>query len=248
MSRPQSVLPSPTLTAYPLAHADKLSLLQPTHRDNVGLCTPPLTYGKQAAQTTQGTENMTPVSYSSHSSCQCLQTIVLLLEETEYRSNTIDPVILDSALAYHKEAVNRCNTMLRCLLCTARSENMMLLAVVCEKLVGMCERIASKYLQHTWQAHQETSSRGQAEYRQKVFFGNYAINLPEEWEHLIGLLIFLQLKSLGSLLAKMKMVASSELRGSQHTVLLAAERRVRDTAVKLRRTERRGRTGSTNPS
>ncbi|KAL9123065.1 MAG: hypothetical protein Q9187_000392 [Circinaria calcarea] len=257
MTRPHSVLPSPSSTAYPMAHADKLHLQQPTHRDNVGICTPPLTYGNRAAQITQNAESMIPSSYHAHSSCQCLQTLVLLLEETEYRSNAIDSAILDSALAYHKEALHRCNTMLRCLICTARSENMMLLAVVCEKLVAMCDRIASRFLQHTWQPHvcfgskhgiEERSSRKGDECRRKVFFGNYEIDQREEWEHLIRVLIFLQLKRLGSLMAKIKMVTSLELRGAQHTVLLTAERKIRDTAAKLQRTEVQGRMGSTDPS
>lgn len=177
--------------------------------------------------------NMQTPSHSPTSD-QCLQTMVFLLEELENKSSSIESTALDSGLASHKEALNHCNAMLRCAQCTTRSENMMLLAFVCEKLVTLCEKVVGKYKGQPHPGHDflrrqgdgMTSKGGSSGCSAAVVFGDYGVDLPLEWDCVIRVLIILQLKSLGNLLARMKMMASSTVRGAQLSVLLAAERRV----------------------
>lgn len=168
-----------------------------------------------------------------------MQTIAFLLEQLENKSSSIESTALDSALASHKEALNHCNAMLRCAKCTARSENMMLLAFVCEKLVTLCEKVLGNYTGQPRPGDEFLKRQGDGMASEgggtgccaKVLFGEYGVDLPLEWDCLIRVLIILQLKSLGNLLARIKMMASSAVRGAQLSVLLAAKRRVRNVVA-----------------
>jgi hypothetical protein len=51
---------------------------------------------------------------------------------------------LDSALASNKEAVQYGESMLACLLCSARRENMTILTFLTDRLVVLCERIVRR--------------------------------------------------------------------------------------------------------
>lgn len=175
--------------------------------------------------------------------------MVILLEELENRSDAIDPAALDSAMAYHKEALSQCDGMLRCARCSGRSEYMMLLTIVCEKLVALCDKVLHRYLEHTSRRPDGNPSlRETTEARQRIFLGDYEIDLTQEWKYLMKVLIVFQLRSLGRLLGKMKTLASSAIRGSQLTLLLNTERRLRDLTVSLQRSEHRKRPASTDGS
>jgi hypothetical protein len=199
---------------------------------------------RRSGPSQHGPEN-TAVSHHSQSICQCLQTMVILLEELENKSRAIDPTALDSAMAYHKEALTQCNDMLHCARCSARSEYMMLLTVVCEKLVALCEKALHQYLEHIVQSPKRP---GENSSRQRIFLGDYEIDLTHEWEYLIKMLIVFQLRSLGRLLGKMKTQASSAIRGSQLQLLLATERRLRKMTVSLQRSQYQKRPGSADGS
>lgn len=179
--------------------------------------------------------------------------MVSLLEVLENSNSSIESAVLDSVLASHKDALNQCNAVLRCPRCTARSENMMLLAFVCEKLALLCEKIVKRYLGQPRAVGNEfllerqglsgiiTPAGGGGAgvipgYRAKVSFGDYAVDQCFEWDCIIRVLITLQIGSLGSLLARMKTTASSKASGgAQLSVLAAAEQRVRNVAGLLQR-------------
>lgn len=82
------------------------------------------------------------------------------------------------------------------------------------------------------------------ESRQKLFFGDYRVDVPVEWDCLMRLLIILQLKSLRRLLTRMKMIASSASRSVQLSVLHVTERKVGDLMVKLWRPELESKLGA----
>lgn len=75
------------------------------------------------------------------------------------------------------------------------------------------------------------------ESRQKLFIGDYEVDVPLEWKCLMRVLIILQLTSLQSLLIRMKMIASSASRSAQLSVLHITERKIGDLMLKLRRPE-----------
>jgi hypothetical protein len=51
---------------------------------------------------------------------------------------------IDAVLAHQKVALKHCNNMVRCLACIARSDYMMLLVIVVDKLVDSCEQVVTK--------------------------------------------------------------------------------------------------------
>jgi hypothetical protein len=179
-------------------------------------------------------------------SCGCLQLVVSLLGDLETKSNYPENDRLDSILAFHKEALKQCTTMLLCSHCTSRSENMMLLAIVGQKLASLCETIVIKHQQQSLSPSQpitESSSSNKpggispgstTKYRGQVFFGDYEVDDCFEWECLIRSLIMLQLRSLRYFLSRMKMVAFSTLTGTQLKTIEAAERRLGNVLEILR--------------
>jgi hypothetical protein len=189
--------------------------------------------------------------------CDCLQLVVFLLEDLETKSNYSENDHLDSILAFHKEALNQCATMVLCSNCTSRSENMMLLAIVCQKLTSLCETIVIKYQQQSLAPSQHVTESPSArkpggsyfsndnrsrsgsttKYRSHIFFGDYEIDSCIEWDCMIRSLIVLQLRSLRDFLTRMKMVATSKLRGAQLKTIEAAEKRLGSVLQILRQCE-----------
>ena len=79
--------------------------------------------------------------------CQCLATVIFAVEEFEASCSTGNRAELDSIVAYQKEAIKCCRSMLKCSSCTAKRENLVLLAFMAEKIVAACERIVLKHLE-----------------------------------------------------------------------------------------------------
>jgi hypothetical protein len=73
------------------------------------------------------------------------------------------------------------------------------------------------------------------EYHQKLSVGDYKVDLPLEWCHLMRVIIIMQLRGLKSLVVNMKVMASSAARESQFLLLLATEKRVGNMATMLQR-------------
>lgn len=238
----QQLLPSPYASFHPPTRADQSPPQQPIFRGNVNRSSSLLATTGRSDQSAQGIEVTKSLSCHAPSICQCLQTLVILLEETEHKSINVGSLSIESMLAYQKEARTRCATILQCGCCTTHSSNLMLLAVVCEKLVSLCDKVVSQYGQHAQQSqlrlnpsqdsNAETTKKSMDE-RKRMFFGNYEISSTEEWEYMMRVLILLQLKSLGSLLSNIKRLASSKTRATQHSLLVTSERRCADVAAKL---------------
>ncbi|KAI1811315.1 hypothetical protein GGS20DRAFT_588668 [Poronia punctata] len=73
--------------------------------------------------------------------CWCLRRLVVLVDEIESIVDGHDLMSLDGAMAAHKEALGRGAAMLQCAACTSRAENMMILAILVDKLVRVCRRV-----------------------------------------------------------------------------------------------------------
>ncbi|KAM7203156.1 hypothetical protein V8F20_004098 [Naviculisporaceae sp. PSN 640] len=109
-----------------------------------------------------------PKSASSTSSCNCLPTIVMMLEELDALLSpqslgnlslaVITNATLDDTLASLKTAIAHAAQILRCTRCHARGEHMALLTRVCEMLVRLCERIVLSYLQQPSASTSATTS------------------------------------------------------------------------------------------
>lgn len=157
-----------------------------------------------------GSKSLRP-SGNSPTRCECLRTIEVLFEELERKKHTIDPAALDSILASQKKALVRCNSVLSCSTCAARSEYILLLGLITERLATLCESTVSLYLKEVQRRSSfRTSSNGKhhsrtsSEETNKVFLGRYEIESPEEWSSLIRVLIVIQIRNLRILLGDTK--------------------------------------------
>lgn len=89
----------------------------------------------------QAAGKLHPLPTNDKSTCKCLQTILSLIEELENRACTTGGQTLDSILAYQKEALRHCIRVVHCSTCTARSDHMILLGVVSDKLITSYEHV-----------------------------------------------------------------------------------------------------------
>ncbi|KAI3337516.1 hypothetical protein HD806DRAFT_42704 [Xylariaceae sp. AK1471] len=74
--------------------------------------------------------------------CGCLTQVVHLVEEIDALVERDGLKSLDGALAAHKEALGCGAKMLRCRVCAGRLENMIMLALMVDKLVRMCKDVS----------------------------------------------------------------------------------------------------------
>ena len=173
--------------------------------------------------------------------CRCLQVIQALLDDFESKAHLIDPAVLDCMLAWQKKALARCNLVLSCSTCVARSEYILLLGLIAERLATLCESTVSSYLKevqrrcsHGSRLDAKLGSRTSSEEPNNVFLGRYEVESPEEWSSLMRVLIVLQLQSVRDLLIGMKKVASAGTNKTQLPMVQATERRVGSLIHKLR--------------
>ena len=230
------------------------------HRGNssaFAIAPPPSSANQQHSQGQCRDWGSLSVNQSQVGACKCLQTILGLLEEFENRASTTETYTMDSVLAYQKEALDQCNYMVRCSTCTARSDHMMLLGVVSDKLITSYEQAitehtggARKRVVHH-EGHSGTSSsspslsrssssgeaegEGVKEFARVVFFGAYKIEAATEWEYIIRVLITLQLRQVFELLTRMQHIAKQTSRGPQVSALRMREQRLKIITGKIQR-------------
>jgi hypothetical protein len=116
----------------------------------------------------------------------------------------------------------------------------MMLSLVSEKLVQLCDEIVEKYLLLTDSKGTvgrtpsvAGSSNPDTFDRQGISFGNYEID-DCEWEAIVKILISMQLNDLERLLTSVMKVSLLAQRKTQMSKLLAADSRVKTIAGKLR--------------
>jgi hypothetical protein len=143
---------------------------------------------------------------------------------------------IDAVLAHQKVALKHCNNMVRCLACIARSDYMMLLVIVVDKLVDSCEQVVTKVVNSfsTKGSGEAQTACGKAP---KMQFGQYEIDTLTEQEYVSRVLAALQLKNVLDVLARMLTVAASASRASHLSALRATEQRIRGSAERLRQLE-----------
>lgn len=116
----------------------------------------------------------------------------------------------------------------------------MMLSLVSDKLVQLCDEIVENYLLLT--DSKDTAARtpsvaGSSESdtfdKQGIIFGNYEID-DYEWEAMVRILIAMQLHGLERLLRSLMEVSLVALRKTQISKVLAAESRVKRIAKRLR--------------
>lgn len=191
--------------------------------------------------------------------CQCFQTTLVLLEGFENRASTLGTQSIDSILAYQKKALNHCTHMVRCPACAARSDYMVLLGVVSDKLITSYEQVIARNTenllkppfsnQHHGDQNSEDGRRlgtctpfsspsdggGAALAACAVTFGCYKIEGHKEWDFVVRVLIALQLQQVASLLAHMQVIAERMSREPQLAALRMRKQRLKLATEKVRK-------------
>lgn len=161
--------------------------------------------------------------------CECLIITVSLLEELG--SQKVD-LSLNEGLATHKGCLAKSISVLECQTCMSKSESVMLLVMVYERLVSFCETLTDTYLKR--QNHLRSTASSPALDRLRLKVGKYELDKGEEWDCVLGALTLFQVKTLGRQLLAMRKPASIVLRSSQISKLFTCERRMRALVELLR--------------
>jgi len=105
--------------------------------------------GFNATPTSLHASTLVSTAFSSQNpfgqSCQYLAAVVFAVEEFEASCNSGNRAELNSIVAYQKQAIKCCRSMLKCSSCMAKRENLVLLVFVTEKIVAACGRIVVLY-------------------------------------------------------------------------------------------------------
>lgn len=175
----------------------------------------------------------------SDSSCQCLHSMLRLLDEIEAKTMAINPTTVDAILAYHRHALGRGNEVLSCRACCGRSEYMTLLAIISDKLATVSEKIVAAFIYHVHgqddlksQTFVDTSGEWRTSKRE-MRLGEYEVETHKEWTCLITAVIILQLEESMTHVRKMRVVAASTRRDVQVQGLKKVERRLKDVFIKM---------------
>ena len=272
--QPRAARTSETLLSPSLSPGDEIPYyFSPTRQSQDSS---PFDIGSITTPTSLHTSPMVSTAFSSQNpsgqSCQCLAAVVFAVEEFEANCNSGNRADLDSIIAYQKEAIKCCRSMLTCNSCMAKRENLVLLVFMIEKIVAACGRIVVLYRMKdddTWagsapspmldclptdrflhrlnvEARDLATSASNSSSKtdcthsssvmsmrtstssdwQELLLGDYEISSPLEWEHLVRVLIFLQLRAVMELLADMKNMNSNILGETQTASLAQAEVRI----------------------
>ena len=173
--------------------------------------------------------------------CQCLSTMVMLLEDLETKARHVNTAALDSILVSQKEALGRCNTVLNCPSCFLRPEYILLLGMVTERLASLCESTVAKYLNDVNDGTSFGEMNGAAGSPMdgvKVSLGGYEIETPDERVGMVRLLIVMQLQSLRKFVEGVANAVASRPEGKMQVVKVqAAEQRLAKLIQKIRQSK-----------
>lgn len=221
------------------AHSEKASAGQFTPRESINETPNRLGQGSQPSQNHHIAR--TGPANRSNFLCQCLQTINMSLEELEEaQSRRISSAGLDTILAFQRTALGRCESVIHCTACTARPEYILLLGLILEKLVNLCETLVAKHRQkveyelgYLTASDGSISSKDKSDEPAKVYFGSYEIESQTEWDYLTRVLIVLQIRKFWRLLKGMKEATASTSNSMQLSKAQAMERRIKNLMQNL---------------
>lgn len=178
--------------------------------------------------------------------CQCLSTMVILLEDLENKGRHVGTAALDSILASQKEALGRCNSVLNCSTCFLRAEYILLLGMVTDRLASLCESTVAKYLDdvNDGTAFREPSADGKCYSRGnpmddvKVVVGGYEIETPDERIGLVRMMIVMQLQTLRKFIEGVASAVASRREGKTQVLKVqAAEQRLAKLIQRIRQSK-----------
>lgn len=169
--------------------------------------------------------------------------MAILLEDLENRVRHVDTAALDSILLSQKEVLSRCKSILKCSNCYLRLEYILLLRMVTERLVSLCESTVAKYLDDNNNGAPLLETTTDRKYHSpmddvKVCLGAYEIETPGEIFGLVRLLIAMQLRSLRKFIEGVALAVASNGEGKTQVLKVqAAEQRLAKLIQRTRQSE-----------
>ncbi|KAF3760419.1 hypothetical protein M406DRAFT_335085 [Cryphonectria parasitica EP155] len=161
--------------------------------------------------------------------CQCLQNVVLLIEELESEGNTVSTRTIDTWLASLKESLRCVEAMLRCASCGDRPENMTILTFLTDRIMSSCERHIDAYLDSAGPGSRSTGgiqNRRSSHHSSAVYFGEYMVESPYETEIIVRNLIVWQLRTFNARINDMKDVSATVNMDSLFRKVTSTKRRI----------------------
>lgn len=143
-----------------------------------------------------GDEPETKSLEASSARCQCLYRVVMVMDQLaeQDEKNALDKTLIN-LLILQKEALGLSTNMTGCTTCTRRVENMMVLAILLDKLARLCHRVVLV-----------TGDSMHPMPPTAMSLGDYPVD-PEEYVTLIRSLLRMQLLRLQALLKSLQHVS-----------------------------------------
>ncbi|KAF2677438.1 hypothetical protein K458DRAFT_395935 [Lentithecium fluviatile CBS 122367] len=151
-----------------------------------------------------------PLPKTLNQACQCLEQSSKLVEAWEGRRHDWEHTAIDSLLNLQRQTAQQCNLVLTCEYCSTRSSSLMLPLMLCEKLVCSFEHYNESYL---------FAGAGKGK------LGDFEIQTPQEWAHVMRMLATLQSKATRDLIRRYRVVALSAGWQTQLSILVNIEER-----------------------
>lgn len=142
----------------------------------------------EVAQTTSGSE------------CQCLHSVVVLMDELELLGEpTQTHLPIDGILVAHRKALRQAEGMLACVSCASRVDHMIVLTFLVSKLSDLCCRAASTISSRSAPANQASVSEALA-----TSVGAYQIESETEYLAIVRVLLHIGLDRLVGLISALQ--------------------------------------------
>ena len=155
--------------------------------------------------------------------CKCLETVVSLF--WQLTSKNTDASLQQSLLGF-KEYISKSYSVIGCKSCMSKADLVMLLTLVHERLVSLCEAMANTCLNSQIDL-QGTRNEG------LNYLGQYPITDPNEFSFLLRALTKYHVKVLGRQVLMMRTPASNLLCSEQMSILLTCENKLRELVTSL---------------
>ncbi|PYI24530.1 hypothetical protein BO99DRAFT_398511 [Aspergillus violaceofuscus CBS 115571] len=203
------------------------------------LPTPPLTSHTlvSTVNTIRSRENSrtSELAMEEQLSCLCLGSAVFLLDELEspHHESNPDEQGLDSILSIYQEVLVLCRRMIICDACRRKSENMMVLTMVLERLAILCGEVIDAFIaQRELNGPGVTAVPSAMMKKQPLVVGEYQIE-GGDYEVMMGMLVTRRLLELEGLLARIKMISASTRRAHQQARMARVDQHLKNLFQKL---------------
>jgi hypothetical protein len=170
-----------------------------------------------------------------HSSCSCLASAVFLLDKLQSSHHERGPGEqgLDSILSVYQEVLSLCKGMINCDACRGKSENMMVLSMVIERLAILCGEAIDAFIAQREANDPEALPIPVAMIqKQNLALGGYEIE-GGDYEVMMGVLVTRRLSELESFSTRMKMISSITSRTHQQVRMARVDQYIKDLFRKI---------------